>query len=836
MGLTPEQNAAVDGWLAKQAPNDAPLVKALLTAGELSNGDPTATSPKGAKGLMQLTPIALKDIGIDPDTFDYTSPAESLRAGTKYVQHLRDHYGFTNPLQIAAAYNAGPGAVKKAVEAGSFKALPAETQAYIARMQTALAAVPTPAPSTDVASEAPGIDLGGPQSAAAEEAPPTTPAVPEAAPGLLASAVEGTKQFGQGAVNTVTGLRDLAQAPVNYLSGKVGLPPYQGANAEGMIAGEPQTVGQRYVRAAGEGAPFGGVGVAGSLLGEAGGDAMAALGVPRVVGEVVAPLLAGGVSGVRSVAKAGRTIRTEAKAAEAAAKAAVPAARAQTQEAVATLKTATVERAQAAERVAQRMVQSGEQDVAQATAAAVTQEAQAARGTEALLMTAAPAERAQLLGAALRGEHEAFQVLRRDAWQGYLGQWGQTPVDLSRLGLTAEDMVDHMTRAGVASDVARSRAESVLRLLRPVETGLVNAAGASILRQADAIPLDVAQTLRSELGAIFGKATGATESRAGRLYGTLNQAIERALPEEAIPGWREVNRITRHEVNTYRNPFVRKALDNSEQGRATAEAYLENIVAGAWSRTKNVQVRRLVQAAGTNTTAHEVLKDALIRKIGEKITKGGVVNYQHGAAMLRNPEGYGPVFESVVRDPRERQALLGLWDQAALARTEATRATERLAATTAQAGRLAPEVTARGREWAQAARIAGNRETRQAIAAARTATARRAQVIAGPTEPTVLDGLMGTLFTYSVGGLPGVVALKGGLRAVRFLRQPQNRTVLREAMRTAASSEAGRKLLQRLAPNLEGAMPQTLPAVMRGPQSVAAQQAGAADAQVQTMQ
>src|SRR5688572_14611694 len=108
MGLSPEQHAAVDGWLAKYGGSDGPLVKALLTDGELSTGDPTAVSPKNARGLMQITPIALKDQGIDPETFDYNNPAASLKAGLGYVRVLREKYGLTNPLQIAAAYNAGP--------------------------------------------------------------------------------------------------------------------------------------------------------------------------------------------------------------------------------------------------------------------------------------------------------------------------------------------------------------------------------------------------------------------------------------------------------------------------------------------------------------------------------------------------------------------------------------------------------------------------------------------------------------------------------------------------------------------------------------------------------
>jgi hypothetical protein len=154
MPLSDEQHAAVDGFLAETAPDDAPFLKAILTAGERSDGNPQAESTKGARGLMQLTPIALKDVyehtgdaRFNPATFNYDDPVASVQGGAAYAQLLRDTYGFTNPLQRAAAYDAGPDVVKDAVAQGGIDYLPAETRGYVARMAAALG--PDAAPPAD---------------------------------------------------------------------------------------------------------------------------------------------------------------------------------------------------------------------------------------------------------------------------------------------------------------------------------------------------------------------------------------------------------------------------------------------------------------------------------------------------------------------------------------------------------------------------------------------------------------------------------------------------------------------------------------------------------------
>ena len=78
--------------------------------------DPNAVSYAGAIGLMQLLPATAADMGCD-DPYD---PHQNLRAGVRYLDWLRSNY-FSDPEidevdrtdLILAAYNAGPGNVRK---------------------------------------------------------------------------------------------------------------------------------------------------------------------------------------------------------------------------------------------------------------------------------------------------------------------------------------------------------------------------------------------------------------------------------------------------------------------------------------------------------------------------------------------------------------------------------------------------------------------------------------------------------------------------------------------------------------------------------------------------
>jgi cell wall-associated NlpC family hydrolase len=105
------------------------LLKAVARAE--SGLDPNARSHAGAIGLMQLMPGTARELGVDP-----TKPAQAIDGAARLLrQHLKT-FGSV-PLALAA-YNAGPGAVRK------YDGIPpySETRAYVKRvtelMQTQL--------------------------------------------------------------------------------------------------------------------------------------------------------------------------------------------------------------------------------------------------------------------------------------------------------------------------------------------------------------------------------------------------------------------------------------------------------------------------------------------------------------------------------------------------------------------------------------------------------------------------------------------------------------------------------------------------------------------------
>jgi soluble lytic murein transglycosylase-like protein len=87
-----------------------------------SGFNPNATSGAGAKGLTQLMPATAKALGVT----DPSDPVQSLEGGAKYLKQMLDQFGGDEKLALAA-YNAGPGAVKR------FGGIPpyAETQNYV---------------------------------------------------------------------------------------------------------------------------------------------------------------------------------------------------------------------------------------------------------------------------------------------------------------------------------------------------------------------------------------------------------------------------------------------------------------------------------------------------------------------------------------------------------------------------------------------------------------------------------------------------------------------------------------------------------------------------------
>jgi len=72
-----------------------------------SGFQPGAVSPKGAIGLMQLTPDTARALGADPQ-----DPVQNVDAGARYLRQLLEKYDGAL-WHALAAYNAGPGAVQK---------------------------------------------------------------------------------------------------------------------------------------------------------------------------------------------------------------------------------------------------------------------------------------------------------------------------------------------------------------------------------------------------------------------------------------------------------------------------------------------------------------------------------------------------------------------------------------------------------------------------------------------------------------------------------------------------------------------------------------------------
>lgn len=88
------------------------LVNRVISAE--SGGNPTAVSPKGAVGLMQLMPATAQETANELGMTDYVpemlkDPVINRRLGEAYLRKQYDRY--QDPALAAAAYNAGPGAV-----------------------------------------------------------------------------------------------------------------------------------------------------------------------------------------------------------------------------------------------------------------------------------------------------------------------------------------------------------------------------------------------------------------------------------------------------------------------------------------------------------------------------------------------------------------------------------------------------------------------------------------------------------------------------------------------------------------------------------------------------
>jgi cell wall-associated NlpC family hydrolase len=95
-----------------------------------SGFDAGARSPAGAIGLMQIMPGTARELGVDP-----TDPVQAVDGAARL---LRDHLRTFGSVELAlAAYNAGPGAVRRHGGVPPY----AETQSYVAKVTRTMAQV-----------------------------------------------------------------------------------------------------------------------------------------------------------------------------------------------------------------------------------------------------------------------------------------------------------------------------------------------------------------------------------------------------------------------------------------------------------------------------------------------------------------------------------------------------------------------------------------------------------------------------------------------------------------------------------------------------------------------
>jgi len=117
----PEIEAKLEA-AAKQFNVDPALVKAIAQTESGWNQD--SISPQGAIGVMQLMPSTAASLGVNPNNID-----QNIYGGVKYLKQMLDTFNGNVELAVAA-YNAGPGAVKKYGKVPPYS----ETQNYVRKV------------------------------------------------------------------------------------------------------------------------------------------------------------------------------------------------------------------------------------------------------------------------------------------------------------------------------------------------------------------------------------------------------------------------------------------------------------------------------------------------------------------------------------------------------------------------------------------------------------------------------------------------------------------------------------------------------------------------------
>jgi Transglycosylase SLT domain len=112
---------------------DPALVRAVVWVESRYN--PYAVSPRGARGLMQLTSVTAREVGVT-NVFD---PRQNVFGGVKYLSRLIKRHDGDVALALAS-YNAGPSAVRR------FGGVPpfTETTEYLSRIRRRFRHLPRP--------------------------------------------------------------------------------------------------------------------------------------------------------------------------------------------------------------------------------------------------------------------------------------------------------------------------------------------------------------------------------------------------------------------------------------------------------------------------------------------------------------------------------------------------------------------------------------------------------------------------------------------------------------------------------------------------------------------
>ncbi len=122
----------------RRSPRREPFLDNVTAMSESGNRDyakgRAVTSPKGALFSMQVMPSTARDPGFGLRPANPSDANDMNRLGREYRSAMQNRYG-GDLGKMWAAYNAGPGAVDKALVGGPnwLQRLPKETQDYVAR-------------------------------------------------------------------------------------------------------------------------------------------------------------------------------------------------------------------------------------------------------------------------------------------------------------------------------------------------------------------------------------------------------------------------------------------------------------------------------------------------------------------------------------------------------------------------------------------------------------------------------------------------------------------------------------------------------------------------------